>query len=76
MMLWMMSYFIFAGGMLLQLVEAVNLFIGAEERKKRIMGKKLALLFGMLTMVILLCGLLCREGTAKPQLYYVYGDRL
>ena len=56
MMLWMMSYFIFAGGMLLQLVEAVNLFIGAEERKKRIMGKKLALLFGMLTMVILLCG--------------------
>ena len=42
--------------MLLQLVEAVNLFIGAEERKKRIMGKKLALLFGMLTMVILLCG--------------------
>ena len=54
-MLWMMSYFIFAGGMLLQTVEAAKLFIGAD-RKERSIGKKMALLFGMLALVILLCG--------------------
>lgn len=54
-MLWMMSYFIFAGGMLLQLVEAAKLLAGIKG-KERSMGRKLALLFGMMTIVIMLCG--------------------
>jgi len=54
-MLWMMSYFIFAGGMLLQIVESIQLLTGTEKRDKTT-GKKLALLFGMLTIAILLCG--------------------
>lgn len=54
-MLWMMSYFIFAGGMLLQMVEAAKLLTGIKG-KGRSIGRKLALLFGMMIMVILLCG--------------------
>lgn len=76
MMLWMMSYFIFAGGMLLQLVEAVNLFIGCRRKEETNYGEKTGTSLWHADNGHSFVRLLCREGTAKPQLYYVYGDRL
>lgn len=64
-MLWMMSYFIFAGGMLVQIVESVKNFINstgknhAKHSDKNIekgIEKKLAVLFGTLVLAVLLCG--------------------
>ena len=60
-MLWMMSYFIFAGGMLVQIVEAVKNFAESTNKNDIKSGckgieKKLALLFGTLVMAVLLCG--------------------
>lgn len=52
-MLWMMSYFIFAGGMLLQMVELMKSFC---RKKEKNMQKKLAVFSGILIVVFFLCG--------------------
>ena len=64
-MLWMMSYFIFAGGMLVQMIEAVKNFINSaggnhvknsEKNIGKSIEKKLSILFGTLVLAVLLCG--------------------
>ena len=54
-MLWMMSFFVFAGGMLIHLTVAAKGLIRTDNKDAK-MDRKLALLFGILITAGLLCG--------------------
>lgn len=54
-MLWMMSFFVFAGGMLIHLTAAAKELIRTDNKDAK-MDRKLALLFGILITAGLLCG--------------------
>lgn len=54
-MLWMMSFFVFVGGMLMQLTVAAKGLIRTDNKDNK-MDRKLALFFGTLITAVLLCG--------------------
>ena len=74
-MLWMMSFFVFAGGMLIHLTVAAKGLIRTRTIKMQKWIENWQLAFWDIDHSGASMRLLCRAGASKPQLYYVYGHR-